>query len=103
MYDALLEKVKRIKPSAVSNTDILGFFEEAVAKACPDRNEYASGAYLDDVLLFYALAMVALYSGDLAEYSNYFVLYNNAATEFRRRSFDQIPPDERGSHYTNLW
>ena len=100
MYDALLEKVKRIKPSAVSDTDILGFFEEAVAKACPDRNDYSSGEYLEDVLLFYALAMVSLYSGDLAEYSNYFVLYNNAAAEYSRRSFK---PDGQGSTYTNLW
>ena len=103
MYDTLLEKVKRIKPNALSDADLLGFFEEAVVKACPEGNEYAAGAYLDDVLLFYALAMVSLHSGDLAEYSSYFMLYNNAVVEFRRQGFGRIPPDSRGSSYTNLW
>lgn len=108
MYDKLLEKVKRIKPNALSDSDILGFFEEAVVLVCDGDNDYAGGEYLDHVLLYYALAHVALYSGDLAEYSNYFTLYNNAATEYRRRTFSasKTVKDTRGKKtgvYTHLW
>lgn len=100
MYDNLLEKVKKVKPNALSDEEILGFFEEAISKACPDKNDYSSGEYIDDVLFFYALAMVSLFGGDLADYSNYYMLYNNAAAEYSRRSFQ---PGESKKTYTNLW
>ena len=99
MYDALLEKVRRIHPNALSDQDIIGFFDEAIAKACPDENDYGSGEYLNDVLLFYALAQISLYSNDIASYGNYYVLYNNAAQEFSRRSFQ---PDEEHDRYSNM-
>ncbi len=67
MYDELLQKVKRIKPSALSDSDILGFFDEAIALCCDDKNAYTSGIYIDNLLVYYALAHVALYSGDLEE------------------------------------
>lgn len=103
MYTELLGKVKRIKPSALTDSDILGFFEEAVTLICEGNNDYANGKYLDNVLLYYALAQISLYCGDLAEYSNYFVLYNNAATEFRRRSFSNSESDNDNLKYKNMW
>ena len=103
MYGDILEKVKRIKPSALGDSDIIGFLEEAVTLCCDDKNDYAGGTYMDHVLLYYALAHVALYSGDLAEYSNYFMLYNNAASEFKRRNFGR--PDDGGTtaEYHGMW
>ena len=102
MYDGLLGKVNRLKPSALNDSDILGFFEEAVTLVCDGNNDYATGEYLDNVLLYYALAQISLYCGDLAEYSNYFVLYNNAAIEFRRRTFSKSESDNN-LKYTNMW
>ena len=103
MYDKLLKKVKRIKPSALSDNDILSFLEEAVILCCDDKNDYAGGTYMDNVLLYYALAHVALYSGDLAEYSNYFMLYNNAAAEFKRRNFGHPDDGDTAMEYHGMW
>lgn len=50
-------------------------------------------------IMFYG--QLALYSGDLAEYSNYCILYNNAAAAFRRISFEQSPV--RFDSNVNLW
>lgn len=102
MHDKLIEKVKRIKPSALSDSEIRGFIEEAVAKVCEGKNDYAADAYLDDVLMYYALAQVSLYSDDLAEYGNYVVLYNNALVEYRRRAFCSLEP-EGERKYQNIW
>lgn len=105
MRDKLLEKVKRIKPSALSDSDILGFFEEAVALVCDGNNDYSGGKYLDNVLLYYALAQIALYNNDHAEYTNYYTMYDNAAIEFRRRTFsdEKAAESTNTGAYSNLW
>lgn len=102
MHGDLIEKVKRIRPSALSDEEIKSFLDEAIAKVCDGKNDYAADAYLDDVLLYYALAQVSLYSDDTADYGNYVVLYNNALMEYRRHAFCTLEPNGSGK-YQNAW
>jgi hypothetical protein len=111
MYDELLEKVKRIKPSALDDADILDFFKEAVVLCCGDGSQYSGEEYIDHVLMYYALAHISLYSGDLAEYSNYFTLYNQAMLEYRRHAYsnknsadsNKNSAEGKPGQYQNMW
>ena len=101
MYDELIEKIKKIRPTELTDEELLGFINDAAARTCEDSYDKNSNAYKEDLLLYYVLGQLALYSGDLAEYSKYCILYNNAAAAFRRISFEQSPV--RFDSNVNLW
>lgn len=103
MYEELIQKVKKAKPGVLSDEEILAFIEEAVIKTCTDGNEFSSGVYLDDTLFYYVMAQIALFSGDLTEYSNYCILYNNAAASYRKDAFIQTPNLDGNDRWNNLW
>ncbi|MBQ4153391.1 MAG: hypothetical protein IJD11_03450 [Oscillospiraceae bacterium] len=103
MYDELIQKINRIKPTGLTDEELTGFITEAIEKTCEDSYDKNSGVYKEDLLLYYVLGQLALYSGDLAEYSNYCILYNNAAKAFHRVSFEQSPPIYGDGKYRGLW
>lgn len=101
MYEELIEKIRTIHPTELTDEELLGFINDAASRTFEDSYDKNSSAYKDDLLLYYVLGQLALYAGDLAEYSNYCILYNNAAAAFRRISFEQSPV--RFEKNTNLW
>lgn len=103
MYDELIKKIKRIKPNTLSDTELQAFVEEAAAKLSDEGYSLSGDTCPDDVLLYFVLSQIALFSGDLAEYSNYSALYNNAARAFGRRAFERSASDSRTAQYQNRW
>ena len=103
MYEELIAKVKSIKPSEFSDQELEKFMEEAMTKTCVEGNAASSGINTDDALVYYVLSQISLFEGDLADYNNYCILYNNAVKDFRRSAFEQIPTQEKESRYENLW
>lgn len=103
MYEELIRKIRRLKPTELTDEELVGFITEAVAKTCEDSYDKTSGVYKEDLLLYYVLGQLALYSGDLAEYSNYCILYNNAAAAFHRQAFEQSPSVFGDGRCLRLW
>ncbi len=103
MYDELIERVKGIKPSAFSDIELERFFEEAFAKTCADGESAIGEGNTDDALIYYVLSQLSLFEGDLADYNNYCVLYNNAVRVLKRNAFEQLPSRSKENHYENLW
>lgn len=103
MYEELIAKVKGVKPNGFSDQELVKFIEEALIKTCGEKDMASSGVNTDDALVYYVLSQISLFEGDLADYNNYCVLYNNAAKEFRRSAFGQVPTQEGESRYENLW
>ena len=103
MHQDLIEKIRKIYPTTLTDPELEGFIQEAELKTCEDSYDKNSGVYKQDLLLYYVLSQLALFSGDLAEYSNYCLLYNNAAREYRRLSFEQSPVSFGGGCGINLW
>lgn len=103
MYEELIAKVKSIKPSDFSDQELEKFMEEAMTKTCGEGYTASDGINTDDALVYYVLSQISLFEGDLADYNNYCILYNNAVKDFRRIAFGHAPAQERESRYENLW
>ena len=102
MYDHIIEKVQALKPGRLTDEEVSAFIGEAQRKAAEDGCSGNDGIAIDDLLLYYVLSQMALFSGDLAEYSSYSLLYNNAAAAYRRKCFEaSAPKGEKG--YRNVW
>jgi hypothetical protein len=95
----ILNKIKAIKPNSLTDTVIVGFLNEALKKVLGNEKEYTS--YIDDVLMYYALAQISLYQQDLDEYNNFMVLYNSSLIEFKKLEKDITPTET--IKYINLW
>ncbi len=103
MHQELIEKIKKIYPTTLTNEELEGFIQEAEIKTCEDSYDKNSSVYKKDLLLYYVLSQLALYNSDPAEYSNYCLLYNNAAGAYHRLSFEQSPVSFGSGHGFNLW
>ncbi len=103
MHDHLIEIIRQLKPTELSNNELKTFINQAVEKISEDGYDKNSSVYRDDLLLYYVLGQLALYEGDLAEYSNYCILFNNAASSFHRLSFEQSPSIYPDGHFRHPW
>ena len=102
MYDHIVEKVQALKPGRLTDEEVAAFIGEAERKAAEDGCNGNDGIAIDDLLLYYVLSQIALFSGDLGEYGNYSLLYNNAVTAYRRKCFE-ASSSESGEGYRNVW
>ncbi len=102
MYDHIIERIQAIKPGRLTDEEVAAFIGEAERKAAEDGCSGNDGIAIDDLLFYYVLSQIALFSGDLEEYSNYSLLYNNAAAAYRRKCFTASSSDN-AKKYRNLW
>ena len=102
MYDHIVEKIQTLKPGRLTDEEITAFIGEAERKAAEDGCNGNDGIAIDDLLFYYVLSQIALFSGDLAEYSNYSLLYNNAVAAYRRKCFEASSSIGK-EEYRNIW
>ena len=114
----VIEKLGRLKPSAVQDQDIadwlleldgrlfaeLGMPEDTVRpKSWPEDGdmELCAGAPYEELYVYYALGMVEFYRREYSEYNNSMQLFNDLNANFRRAWRRAHEPE--GAPLTGVW